>query len=104
MGNSAWPSPPTLNNAVAGQVTADFGATADGNSVTLSVSATSVTASTKIIVSVYDGATDDHDAGDAALERVVAYPTNLTAGVGFDIVVTAPNPTHGKFLVNYIFV
>ena len=68
----------------------------------VTVPATWVTATSKILCSVAAAATNEHDAEDAIVENIVAYPTNIVAGVSFDIHCYAPRGTWGRYLVNAI--
>lgn len=57
-----------------------------------------VTISSVIVAMVTEG--QDHTADEIAAEDVQATLGNLVAGVGFDVVLSAPNGASGKFLVN----
>jgi hypothetical protein len=85
-------------------VTVDFGSVSGGQSdiATASVSAAWVGASTKIVCCPFAVATSDHDPDDYALEQITAYATNITAGVGFDIVATSKNGTFGQYVIHAI--
>lgn len=85
-----------------GQVTVDFGSSAaEDDSATVTVPAAWVLAGSIITVSPAAVATADHDPDDYFAENIKAYPTNIVAGVSFDIVATAPNLTFGEYQINY---
>lgn len=85
-----------------GQAQVDFGVVSQNDfNALITVAAAWVTASSKIICNPFGGATADHDAEDAMVEKISAYATNIVAGVGFDIQASAPFGTWGKYLINY---
>jgi len=59
-----------------------------------------VTSGSVILCNPFGGATADHGPDDVIVEGLVAYAENLVPGVGFDVVVYAPQNSWGKFLVN----
>lgn len=82
----------------------DFGANTQQSDVaTVTVSNASVTSTSYPTVALYSLATTDHDPDDYAVESLSAYVSNVVNGVGFDIVVRAPNLTFGKYKVTYQF-
>jgi hypothetical protein len=89
-------------NAV--QATVDFGYASGGEDslATVTVTASWVSATSKIVCSPAASGTADHDPQDAAAEMLSAYATNLVAGVGFDIVAAAPGGTWGRYLINAV--
>ena len=87
-------------NSVAGIVS--FGSPGESDTATVTVAAVWVAAGTEIVCSVVKGSTGDHDDEDAAIEELVAYPMNINAGVGFDIMVMAPNGAWGRYGVQAI--
>lgn len=88
----------------AGQVEVDFGFAGggEGDSATASVSAAWVTSGSIITCSPSGAATADHSADDYALDGIIAYATNLQAGIGFDVVAKAINGGWGRYLINWI--
>lgn len=89
-------------NSVQAQVDFGFSAGNEGDTASVTVVATWVTASSKILCTVAMIATADHDAQDGMVEGLIAYAANIVEGVGFDIVVRAPNGTWGKYIVQAI--
>lgn len=85
-------------------VTVDFGpgTGAEETLASVSVPAPAVSATPAVFLSV-QGVSPDHDPDDAAVEGVCAYVTSVTAGVGFDVAVTAPDGTWGEYLVNCFY-
>lgn len=84
------------------QATVDFGH-ADGGEdhyARVSVAAAWVTAGHCLVACPAAEATADHEADDVAYEGITAYPTNIEAGVGFDIIAHAPRGTWGRYLIN----
>jgi len=72
----------------------------EGDIATATVSASWVGASSKIICAPFAVATADHDPEDYALEGITAYATNISAGVGFDVIARAPNNTFGTYTIH----
>ena len=93
-----------VGNPTRVQAQVDFGYPngLEGDTISVAVAATWVTANMKIVCTVAMEATADHDIEDAMVEGLVAYAANIVAGVGFDIYVVAPQNTWGKYLVNAI--
>jgi len=87
------------SNSVAAEV--DFGA-AEAPSATVTVSASWVTSSTKLVAAPFAVATADHDPDDYAAEGITAMATNIVDGVGFDVIAQAPNGTWGKYVIHTI--
>jgi hypothetical protein len=89
-------------NAVS--VTVDFGSVGGGESdqVTTTVAAAWVGASTKIVCTPFAVTTADHDPDDYAAEEIVAYATNISAGVGFDVITKAPNGSFGQYVIHCV--
>jgi hypothetical protein len=84
------------------QATVDFGYP-DGGEQTLTratVAAPWVTAASVLVATAAAVATADHDPEDAAVEGILAYPTDIVDGVGFDLIAHAPNHSWGRYLVN----
>lgn len=81
----------------------DFGATETGYA-SVSVAAPTMVGGEFILVSPYAAATTDHDPDDYAVEGVTAYPTAAVAGVGFDIIASAPNGTWGKYAIYAFYI
>ena len=96
--NASWAGGSVLSGA--GQATVDFGAN-PAATATVTVSAAWILTGSYIVVSVFDGTTADHDPGDAMLDRVTCYATNIVNGVSFDITASSQNGTWGKYLVNW---
>lgn len=96
----------TLDTAVTprkAQATVDFGAaTQETEMATVSVAATWVTANSYIVCAPAAVATADHDVDDYSVEGITASVTNISAGVGFDIVARAAERTFGTYLINAI--
>lgn len=81
----------------------DFGATETGYA-SVSVAAPTMAGGEFILVSPYAAATTDHDPDDYAVEGVTAYPTAAVAGVGFNIIASAPNGTWGKYAIYAFYI
>lgn len=96
----------TLDSAVTprkAQATVDFGAsTQETETATVSVAATWVTANSYIVCAPAAVATAEHDVDDYSVEGITASVTNISAGVGFDIVARAAERTFGTYLINAI--
>jgi hypothetical protein len=92
---------------VSGQV--DFGCNSgsfgEDDNAFVTIAATGVTSNSKIICQVdCSTSTADHTTDDAVVECLTAYPQNLVAGVGFDVKVSAPFGTWGKYnVIAYIY-
>ena len=86
------------------QTTVDFGfATGlEGDTASVTVPATWVTASSIIVCSPASISTSDHDPDDVVVEGIVAYSASLVPGSSFDIVAYAPNGTWGQYYINCI--
>lgn len=84
------------------QAIADFGHAAGGETdqATVTVAAPWVSSTSVIVCTPAAVANADHDPQDAMFEQIVAYPSNLVVGVGFDIVAYAPHDTWGRYLIN----
>jgi hypothetical protein len=80
----------------------DFGANQDELVVT-PVTASWVTATTKIFAQPAGTSTTDHDPDDYGLEGVSSYIANINIGTGFDLITTTKNTTHGKYNINLIY-
>ncbi len=96
----------TLSSALTprkAQATVDFGAsTQETETATVSVAAAWVTASSYIVCAPAAVATAEHDADDYSVEGITASVTNISAGVGFDIVARAAERTFGTYLINAV--
>ena len=92
----------TLPNTAQAVVDFGFASGGEGDTATVTVSAAWVTTSSVIVVTPNATATADHDPDDYAIEGIVAYPTNIVNGIGFDIIAYAPQGTWGRFNVNAI--
>lgn len=107
------PSRPTINatgggggegSGTKGIAEVDFGVvTTESDIATVTVSDASITATSYPSVTLYAIATTDHDPDDYMAEGLIPYITNVSAGVGFDISVRAPNMTWGKYKVTYMY-
>jgi hypothetical protein len=85
------------------QVTVDFGFSSgnEGDIARVTVTGQSwVTSGSVILANVFAGTTSDHSPDDAIAEGLVAFIENIVAGVGFDVVVYAPQNSWGRYLVN----
>jgi hypothetical protein len=85
------------------QVEADFGFDAGNEGDIARTTVTGqpwVTAGSVILCNPFGGATVDHNPDDAIVEGLVAYAENIVPGVGFDVVIYAPQNSWGKYLVN----
>ena len=70
---------------------------------TITITDTAITTTSYPSVSMYAITTTDHDSDDYIAENLSAYVTNIVNGVSFDIAVSAPNLTWGKYKVTYIY-
>lgn len=82
------------------QAIVDFGKLLPNEDTTgrATVVATWVTAQSFLMAMVVEG--QDHTDDEIAAEQITATVGNIQPGVGFDVVVSAPNGASGKFLVN----
>ncbi len=78
------------------EVIADFGFPR-GTFTRVPVAATWVNSSSRLNVILSGEATADHDPEDYVLEEISAMATNIQNGTGFDLLVRAPNGTHGQY-------
>ena len=87
------------------QVTVNFGSgpAEDANTPAVAVVDTGVSATTKPVCSPSAVATADHDPDDYVAEGVMAYATNIQAGVGFDVVGSCRDQTWGQYVVNVTY-
>lgn len=85
-----------------GQVTVDFGHASGGESdfASVTVAASWVTNGSVILCTAAGVATPDHDAEDAALEKITALAANLNAGIGFDVIARAATGAWGRYSIN----
>jgi len=82
----------------------DFWASSQESDIaTVTVTDATIWATSYPNVSVYALATTDHDTDDYMAEWLIAYISSVTAGVGFNISVKAPNLTWWKYKVTYSF-
>ena len=70
--------------------------------VTVTVAAPWVNQSTRLICTPVAVSTADHDPIDVVIEQISAKANNQVTGVGFDLIVSAPNGTFGKYLINVV--
>lgn len=86
------------------QATVDFGfATGnEGDIASVTVTATWVTATSIIVCTPAGVTTADHDPEDYVIEGIAAYPINIVAGTGFDIVAGARSNTFGNYVINAV--
>lgn len=83
------------------QTVVDFGKlTPEETQITQTVSATWVTASSKLFSAVVEG--QEHTDDEIAAEQVTATTGNVVPGAGFDVVVSSMQGSTGKFLVNIV--
>lgn len=91
----------TQVNAVS--ATVDFGAnTQETNMTSVTVSASWVAAGSKIVCTPFAVATALHDPEDYAVVGLTAYASNISAGVGFDIIAFAPEGTFGTYTIHAV--
>lgn len=80
----------------------DFGAITENNfNASIVISNTNITASSVILVTVAPYETSDHSFDEILVEDINLIPSNLDAGVGFEIQAYCNTSTYGKFKVNY---
>lgn len=92
-------------SVASGSATVDFGFASglEGDIASVSVSLPSVVATSEIGVSPrYLSSLTDHDPEDYAIEGITAIVGTVTAGVGFDIIASAPRGTWGQYNVDYL--
>jgi len=84
------------------QALVDFGHASGGEdfNASVTVAAPWVRADSIITCTVDTKATPDHSGEDALAEGLRAYPSNIVPGIGFDILVSAPDGTWGRYYVN----
>lgn len=102
---SMMPFTPTGLNSV--RATVDFGRRGplfyeNDNAVATVTGQPWVTPTTKLQCQPAMVATADHDPDDVWAEGIVAYATNISPGVGFDVVATCPNGTWGEYFVDVV--
>jgi len=86
------------------QVTVDFGnatGPTEGDTAVFTVSSGTVSLTSKFIMTCAGG-TADHDLDDVVVEGIVAYASNIIAGVSYDVVAYAPQGSWGRYFVNVI--
>lgn len=92
----------TTVNLASGIVDFGFPNGFEGDTATVTVSATWVTAASTILCSVKADATPDHSGDDALVDGLQAYAQNIVPGVGFTINAIALNNTWGRYNVQAI--
>lgn len=70
--------------------------------VTTAVTASWVSPAMLLVCSVSGRATSDHDPEDGVLEGILASASNISAGVGFDLITSAPRGTWGSYYINVL--
>jgi major tropism determinant Mtd-like protein len=104
-GATAWENllygyPPT-GGANGLQAVVDFGIlTPEETTASVTVAATWVTATTKLVCSVVEG--EDHTADEIAAEQVTATVGSVIPGTSIQIVLSSLNGSTGKFLVTVV--
>ena len=92
----------TITNKIkVGQVTIDFGAIED-TSLVHTVSAPWITSSTILMANMAYESTTDHDPDDIMWDQVTVAPGQIINATSFQLALTAPEGTWGKYKVNYI--
>lgn len=89
-----------LAKSVTTDVDFGFASGQEGDVATATVSASWVTAGSKIVCTPFAVATSDHDPDDYAVEAIQAYATNIQVGVGFDVIARAPNGSFGVYTIH----
>jgi hypothetical protein len=80
----------------------DFGAITENNfTASITIANTNITASSVILATIAPYETSDHSFDEILLEEINLIPSNLDAGVGFEIQAYCSTSTYGKFKVNY---
>lgn len=99
---AAGPLSPTGDAVVTVRVEVDFGHPAGGEDGTAEtwVPWPAVTAGSRPACRPAPAGTADHDPGDAAVEGLSAYVSDVQAGAGFTVAATAPGGTWGLYLVD----
>lgn len=82
------------------RVTVDFGTDSDMATTTV-VSCPWVTAASRLVAAFF-GSTADHDPEDVLLDGLTVICDNIVAGVGFDVIASAPENAYGLFNVHVI--
>lgn len=101
-GGSTWTVDSNVNAVVIRQVTVDFGViTQTEYNTTLAVADTSITATSKILISVAGESTTDHSQDEVMSESIFVTYSDLSAGVGFNIIASCLTGTWGKYKINY---
>ena len=87
-----------VGNTAAGIV--DFGILnpTEDTTARVTISAPWVTAGSVLACSVVEG--QDHTDDEIASEQIITIVGNIQSGISFDVVLSAPNGSSGKFLVN----
>jgi hypothetical protein len=91
----------TASSISSEQIEVDFGAT-ENALASETVTAAWVTTASRLVASLAYESTADHDPDDALAEGILVSVGNIIDGVGFDVVLSAPNNTWGKYKVNVI--
>jgi hypothetical protein len=81
MGPPGFPATPMFS----GLTTINFGSVPGQDSVTITVSRTSVTSTTQVFALLWPAATSNKSRDEHLMESVVVYAHDITAGVGFQI-------------------
>ncbi len=86
-------------HAVSGTVDFGFSVSNEGDIASVTISAPWATSLSTILANVAAVSTPDHDPDDSVVEGLIAKVENIVPGVGFDIVVYAPQNTWGRYSV-----
>ena len=72
------------------------------SNATVTISAPWVLSTTILVCSMLATPTADHDPDDYVVEGLSAQATNIIPGISFDVTVSAPNSTWGRYNINVI--
>ena len=89
-------------NSIQAEIDFGFPDGLEGDIATVTIAAAWVTENSIIICVPCAFPTSDHSSEDVAVEGIVAYPSNIIAGISFDIIASAPRGTWGKYKINCI--
>lgn len=94
------PGPSIVGGINKAQGAVDFGQLTPTEDTTarLTVAAPWVTANSSLFCTVVEG--QNHTDDEIAAEQIVATVGNIVPGISFDVVLSSPNGSSGKFLVN----
>lgn len=89
----------TLLFTYRGTVDFGFATSGEGDTASISFAAPWVKSSSVIACQIGDSCDPDHDSDDAVVENLLARAINIIPSVSFDVAVSAPQGTWGRYRV-----